>query len=222
MAYAFVQARGTTGSGTSLGLTYTSNVTAGNLLVAGVSWHSTTETASLSDGINGAWTTVAASLASNGVPGYRSQIFYRKNAGSGSTTVTATITGSVTFIQLDLLEYSGGDTSAPLDTANGGTGTTTAVSVSLTTTANNDLVVVHILASGTASPGTPVYTERLNTAGNQTDDDTDAGTAGTISATGQDSGAGWNCATAAFFVSGAGGGGGGGTTVKQLAALGVG
>jgi hypothetical protein len=206
MAIASVQVRGDTGSGTSHTLPYTSNVTAGNLLVACVSWasSSTTPTAVTAGGV--AMTAVSGTLAQNGTGGWSSQIYYLANAAAGATTVEVDFAASTTGILLDILEYSGADTATPLDLGNKATGTTSSVpAVSVTTTADHDLVVGHTLVAGSATSGAG-FNSRLTTAGNSTEDLLDKTPAGAVTVQFSGTNSWWNAVTAAFKVAGAGGG----------------
>jgi hypothetical protein len=115
-APAFVQGTSKATSGTSTTVSYSSAVTAGNLLVGMFRAAGTT---SVSDSQNGVWTKAVG--ASDGV----NSIWYRTNALAGTTTVT--VSGSTSGpIRAVIAAYSGIATSAALDgtACNTGTGTT--------------------------------------------------------------------------------------------------
>src|SRR5690349_21215482 len=97
MAIADVQAavgNFSTGAGTTIAKAYTSNVTAGSTLVALFLWGSSTQTGSVSGSLNGAFTAIASSLATQASGPFRAQVFYKTGATGGSETVTGTSSGS--------------------------------------------------------------------------------------------------------------------------------
>ena len=103
----FVQDRSNSGLGTSLATSYSSNVTAGDLLVG---YFGSTDPTSVSDSQNGTWTRAAISGVNT--------LYYKLKAAGGSTTVT---TDNSTGTELvDIAEYSG---VSSFDTASCGTGT---------------------------------------------------------------------------------------------------
>lgn len=202
MAFAFVRGSGAFASTTSATIPkiYPAAVAAGNLLVAVSSWNSVSVTAqTVADDVNGAWTIVTGSLAVNSTTGWSSQVFYRQNTAAGTPTVTLTLSATTTERLLDVLEYSGGATVSPFDGGNGASGTTATATVAVAATASNDLIVAHLLANATGSAGVG-YTERVATNGNETEDDLDAGAAGTINVTAADSGSNWTLTAAAFSL----------------------
>jgi hypothetical protein len=94
-------------------------------------------------------------------------IYYAKNivaASSGANTVTVTFNGSARYPDIRILEYSGLDTTNPLDgkAAASGSGTS-ASSGALTTTNANDLIIgANVVQTGTTGAGTG-FTMRLIT-----------------------------------------------------------
>jgi hypothetical protein len=73
--------------------------------------------------------------------GLRQSIYYARNIAGGSNTVTATFNRAAAFVDVRVLEYSGLDTSSPLDVTAEGTGRGTSPrSASATTTAANELI----------------------------------------------------------------------------------
>jgi RHS repeat-associated protein len=78
-----------------------------------------------------------------------SAIYYAKNIVAGSNTVTVTFNTSAAYPNINVTEYSGLDTTSPLDVAAGATGIgTTGNSGSATTTSANELIV------GSGNPST--------------------------------------------------------------------
>ena len=71
---------------------FTSSVTSGSLLFCVVGWSSNTTTCTVADNVNGSWTAVGSPQTGSGdLANFRVQMFYLIGAGSGSTTVTATL-----------------------------------------------------------------------------------------------------------------------------------
>ncbi len=123
-APAYVQSASGSTSGTSLGVGYSANVAAGDLLVG---QFRTTGTTSVSDSLNGSWTK-AVETTSEGVT---HSIWYRANAGAGKTTVTVGA-GSSGSIRAVLGEYSGVAKSGALDQTACNQGKTTSVTTGAT------------------------------------------------------------------------------------------
>lgn len=218
MAVAHVQSTGafTNAAGTTQAKAYASNVTAGNLLVIGCIWQSTTATCTVSGSVNGAAAAIGASLASNS---QRAELFYVQNCSAGAETFTMTISGSVNSREIYIAEYSGADTAAALDASNALTGTSTNPSGSLTVVAASSMIAaVCFGAVGTVSGGAG-FNDRVPQNGDDYEDKLGVSSgANTVAFVNASSGA-WAIATASFQPAT---GGGAATVVKQLAALGAG
>jgi hypothetical protein len=121
---AFVQSASGSSSGASLGVSYSANVAAGDLLVGQFRANGTTK---VSDSVNGSWTQ-AVSTSSEGVT---HSIWYFQSAAAGKTTVTVSgaTSGSLRAV---LGEYSGVATSGALDQTSCNQGTTTSVTTGAT------------------------------------------------------------------------------------------
>jgi hypothetical protein len=121
---AFVQSASGSSSGASLGVSYSANVAAGDLIVGQFRANGTTK---VSDSVNGSWTQ-AVSTSSEGVT---HSIWYFQNAAAGKTTVTVSgaTSGSLRAV---LGEYSGVATSGALDQTSCNQGTTTSVTTGAT------------------------------------------------------------------------------------------
>lgn len=103
-------------SSTTIAVTMT-GVTAGNHLVAFAGWTDpSTVTASVSDGSAFTQTAAKVNLAASN---QSSQVFYRENVGSGSHTITATLSLTEPFRRLRVLEVSGLATASSLDQGTG-------------------------------------------------------------------------------------------------------
>lgn len=154
-------------SASTVTCSYTTTVSAGDLLVADVAPTNTTASAftvSVSDNKNGTWTSAAQCFSAYSA---QANLFYFPNSASGSITVTATSSTSTSVFGLAIIEYSGIATTSPLDA--GGTcsslATGTSVTVpSVTTTNASDLVLSVLGVNGTAGTvtATSPYTLRNN------------------------------------------------------------
>jgi hypothetical protein len=94
-------------------------------------------------------------------------IFYAKNIASapgGGNTVTVTFSAAVPYPDIRILEYSGIDTSSPVDVtaAAAGSSGTSASGVATTTTANDLILGANYVATGTSGPGSG-FTRRILT-----------------------------------------------------------
>lgn len=105
------------GNGTNITQAYSSNVTAGNMLVVVVNSDVGT-THTCSDSLGNTWTNA---LQYNN--GYIETICYAVASSSGADTVTATFSASVGFRRLAVTEYSGIDTTTPVNITASGAGT---------------------------------------------------------------------------------------------------
>ncbi len=127
-------------SGSSMAITYPAAQTAGNLNVVEVMWGDTTSAVSTVADNRG--NTYALAVGPTKVTGLTSAIYYAKNIAGGSTTVTVTFNQTAAYPNINILEYSGLNTSSPLDVFSAATGSgTTANSGSATTTAASELIV---------------------------------------------------------------------------------
>src|SRR5438034_11723784 len=115
MSAAFVQSKSKSwfgSSGTTETITFTSNITAGNLIVVVVAWQTTLSTlTSVSDATTN-YTLI--DTVSEGTLGSLATL-YLKNVPGGATTLTATWGADPGFGYLAAHEVSGCDTTAPLD-----------------------------------------------------------------------------------------------------------
>jgi hypothetical protein len=137
----YVQGKSATAaSGSSIAIAYPGAQTAGNLNVIAVMWGDTTSTVSSVTDSNG--NTYALAVGPTKATGLTSAIYYAKKIASGGNTVTVKFSKSAAFPNVNELEYSGLDTSSPLDVSAAATGTgTTANSGSATTTSASELIV---------------------------------------------------------------------------------
>lgn len=182
MAFAFVQSKAV-GGASPAGSTFVSNNTPGSLLVAAVYWAGASETCTVADDVNGAWTAAGSPQTGTGaVSGYRLQIFYLlSNAATGTAvTVTATVSTPGADTGIAFHEYTG--TSVALDGTpayNTPTGADPVTSGSVTTTAAGAMLFLGAISADSCNGVSP-FTEREHSsfANNQTSDLLDAGSAG--------------------------------------------
>lgn len=139
-------------SGTTWDTTFGSSVTSGNLItvLAQVHLGGVNTTLSISDGTN-TYTRVDATRVNADANGtwMNAVGYYAKNVTGGTITITATVSSSANAIAGRLLacEWSGADTSSPLDQAtvnnqiNPGTGTDAVSSGSITPSTDGQLVI---------------------------------------------------------------------------------
>ena len=138
----------------SVPVAYLTAQTAGNLNVVAVGWNDTTSTVSSVTDTRGN-TYIQAGTTTTGT-GMRQAIYYAKNIAAGSNTVTVAFNQAAAFVDVRVLEYSGIDTSSPLDVTAGAVGTGgTPSSGAATTTAAKELIFgagmtgSHFSAAGT-------------------------------------------------------------------------
>jgi hypothetical protein len=134
VAWAFVKSSGNqaVSASASLAVAYGSPVAATNLLAAFCLWNSTTQTCSVSDSVNGAWTPDPSSLGVLSSPGFSGQWFYCPSTAAGTPTVTMTCSGSNAERELMIHEYSGLDKTAPRVDSSSATGPSGVPTVNVT------------------------------------------------------------------------------------------
>ncbi len=139
MAIALVQHTGAAGIG-PLAKAFTSNVTAGSLLVCAVRFGTVGGTYTISDNLNGAWTKDKTQLIAT--DGDTVIVASFPNSAGGAITVTANDGASGNQIYLAIAEFSGVATTSPVDgtpAGNNATGTS-ATSNNVTPTQSGDLI----------------------------------------------------------------------------------
>lgn len=205
-------------AGTTIAKAYGSNVVAGNLLVASFGWGNDTLTGTVSGSLNGAFTAIAGSLATNAsAPAIRAQMFFKVATSSGAETVTGTVSSSNSQRELVIYELSGASSTQP-DSSHGDNGSSTNPTGTITIVAQPGWIIAYSMCSaGTITSGAG-YTSDLAQNG-------DCGEHKAYSATGStsvpfvDASSGVWVVTSAAFNDAAGGGA---AVVKSLAALGAG
>lgn len=213
---AFGQTKEAAGGATTTGsITFDSSTTAGNLITVCVRTYNNTTVNSVDDNKGN---TYSAAIDSAPASGRKLTTFYAKNiSGGASHTVTAHFADGV-FWELEAAEWTGVDTTAPLDQhainvqSNMGTGTDAVTSTSVTTTTGNQLIWGCTWDDGegaTLSNGTNFTNVSLNASsrGVQYRVLTSAGSvASTSTASGNDGGANFISAVMTFKQAAGGGG----------------
>lgn len=147
-------------------LQFANNITAGgSLLVCLLTWDNTTDTPTISDDINGAWTVLTKSTSGSFNRGVTIGYFYNSASGSRPTVTVAGITAGA-FRRFAIVEYTGVESgSSPYD------GTSTAqtsgsahnpTSGNITTTANGMVVAIGMVYSTTGPAAASGYTVQWN------------------------------------------------------------
>lgn len=201
-----------TGSALSTFVTvpFPSAQTAGDLNLVVIGWSQASDSpaavTSISDTVGNTYALVAGPTT---IPGQMTQaIYYAKNiagAAANANSVTVNFSLGVDYPDVRVLEYSGIDIDSSLDAtaANSGSGTLTD-SGTLTTTADNDLIVAaNYVEHTTTGPGTG-FTSRMITPDQDIVEDRLAPTAGAYNATAPMTGGSWIMQAAAFRTTPAG------------------
>ena len=172
----FTQEAGDSGNNVrSVSASFTSSVGSGHLLVAAIGYSDSSTnignvTFTVNDSLGNSWTSALSPVrrSTHGV----AQIFYVKSSLSGPDTVTVTSSiGNAAFLELYVHEYSGTDTSAPLDvTANDQGSSTTPSSGAATTTSSNELLFGFALLTHTGAAGSG-FTARETVTGDISEDE---------------------------------------------------
>jgi hypothetical protein len=177
---------------------YPATQTAGDLNVVVVGWGDTTSSVgTVSDSLGNAYTRAVGPTTTTGVS---ESIYYAKNIAGGSNTVTVTFNQAAAYPDVRILEYSGLDTTAPLDVTAVGVGSgTSASSGSAATTVANELIFGAGSTTGVAYTGAGAgFTSRIiNNFGNIAEDKT-VTSAGSNSVTAPNSGGNWVMQMATF------------------------
>jgi hypothetical protein len=151
MPSAVVQSRSAQGSGASISLAFSSNVTAGNTAIVAIAPYSAAASSTTSSPAN-TFTSDAAVSAGNGG---RVAIYSAPNVASGATTVTGNATGS-NFITIAIYEVSGLITSSIKDqsASNSGTSASHPTGTTPTTTQANEFLFAAVQddSAGTGPP----------------------------------------------------------------------
>jgi len=179
---AFVQATANSSAAvSSFSVSFSSNTTAGNLILIGFDFSSNTAFSSISDSQGNTFTQAGGQLTSPG--GSSSRVYYANNIKGGADTITIKLSATSSFIETYLTEYTGVNQTVPVDVQAGSSGGAGSVSSgNATTTTAGDLIYGFCAADFTCTVGTG-FTSR-STFNNNIVEDQIAGNAGTYAATG--------------------------------------
>ena len=169
---AFVQGTSTslTTTTSQVSSTYKTSQKSGDLNVVVVGWADTTSLIqSVTDSHGNAYSLAVAPKSSSSVT---QAIYYAKNIVGGTNTVTVTFNQSAKLPSIRILEYSGVDTSSPLDVVASAQGTGgTADSGSATTRFANELIFgADTVSKNSLFPGAPFVSRVLSTASDIAED----------------------------------------------------
>ena len=152
-------------SATTVTVTFTAAQTAGNLNVVVVGWNDTTHTvSSVTDSSSNTYVRAVGPTVGGGIS---QSIYYAKSiagAAANANTVTVTFSAAATAPDIRILEYSGLNTTAPLDVTAAASGSGTSVSSgSATTTSANELILGATTVSAATSGVGSGFTKRIQT-----------------------------------------------------------
>ena len=128
----------------SVGVTYNSAQSAGNLNVVAIGWNDTiSNITSVADSAGNTYQVAVATFRGNGLS---QAIYYAANirsAAAGSNTVTVTFNQAAVYVDVRIAEYSGLATTSPFDVGRSATAgnSGTASSGSVTTSTTNELLI---------------------------------------------------------------------------------
>lgn len=140
---AFVNsATGTSDAGATTLNAGAANHTTGNLVVVVVSWTTAGVTANVpTDTAGNTYVSTGQKAIRAGSTDF-AEVFYAKNiTGNATNVVRANLSGSATFRRIQVLQYSGADTTSPLDTGGIATNTGTSLTVASFNTTATGVVV---------------------------------------------------------------------------------
>jgi hypothetical protein len=153
----------------------------GDLLLVAFDYSSNVTPSSVSDSQGNVFTPVGSQLSSPG--GALSQVYYAQNIKGGADTVTVTLTGNSSYLEVYLSEYAGINPTNPIDVQAGASGSAGAVSSgNATTTVAGDIIYGFCIGDGVCTVGSG-FAARSTLDANLIEDEL-AGAAGSYAATG--------------------------------------
>src|SRR5579862_2225234 len=206
----FVQVNsGTPQSSTSsVTVAFPSAQTQGNLNIVVIGWNDTTTTVqSITDSLGNTYTLAVGPTKGTSLT---QSIYYAKDILGGSNSVTVTFSAPAEFPDVRILEYTGADTTSPLDVSASALGNSaSANSGSATTKLANELIFgADTVATGNAAAGTNFTPRIITPHDSDLAEDRSVTTTGTYSATATLTSSGaWIMQMATFKASGSSGGG---------------
>ncbi|HLK32501.1 MAG TPA: IPT/TIG domain-containing protein, partial [Terriglobales bacterium] len=188
----------------SVTVAYPGAQTAGNLNVVVVGWNDTTSTVqSVSDSAGNTYSLAAGPTSGTGIT---QSLYYAKSIAGGNNKVTVTFNQAASYPDVRVLEYTGLDSSSPLDVTAVGTGnSSSASSASATTTSGNELIFgANTVGTGNKAPGTGFTTRIITTPDSDLAEDETVSATGSYAATATLTSKGpWVMQMAAFKAAGA-------------------
>jgi len=184
-------------SGSSIAIPYTNTQIAGDLnVVAVMSGDTTSSISSVTDSKGNTYTRAVGPTTNTGL---QQSIYYAKNIAAGSNTVTVKFNPAASYPNVNVLEYSGLDTTNPLDvSAAASSSGTNASSGSATTTSANDLIIGAGNPSGHfTAPGSGFSNRIINAYGGISEDEI-VNSTGAYAATATDTSGDWVMQMVAF------------------------
>lgn len=170
MAISFAQTNGTTGSGTTVALSFTGSLTNSALVVVGVGAGDGGDTlTAVDDDIANSYSEAVSFTQGAAI---HTAIWYAQSANSTNPTVTAHFSASAFASNICIAAYEGAATSAPTDQTNtGGAFAATVTTGSITPTEDGELIVACATVSQPGIDWTPLdadFTdERYDSGGNR-------------------------------------------------------
>jgi hypothetical protein len=175
------------GSPSSLSVAIPANTLAGDTLLVAFDYSSGVTPSSVTDSQGNVFSPVGTQLSTPG--GALSRVYYAGNIAGGADTITITLSTTSSYLEAYLSEYSGVNSTTPVDAQAGASGNAGAVSSgSATTTAAGNIIYGLCIGDWACSAGSG-FAARSTLNGNLVEDEL-AGTAGSYAATGSASN-GW-------------------------------
>jgi len=116
----------TTGTASTLALSFPKNTTAGNLILVAFDFDTNATPSTVTDSQGNVFTQVGSQLTSPG--GARSRVYFAQNIKGGPDTITVTLSANSAWIELYVSEYSGASSVSPIDSQAGASGSANNVS----------------------------------------------------------------------------------------------
>jgi hypothetical protein len=186
-------------------LAFSSNITAGNLLIAALASGIAGDTLTVSDSLGQTWTPISATFSAPSSVAMR--VFYVQNCASGACTVTGTGTAGVDIV---IVEVSGCATASALDVeAHNSGGTANGSSGNATTTSAGFLFGIIANDTGNITLASPITERNVQSNNVRVDsgDSTSVAASTSVNCSATFSARNW-CAQVVNFKNAGGGGGG--------------
>src|ERR1700686_608225 len=127
---------------------------AGDVVVLCLRWSQFTNgftVSGVADGLGNTWASVPGTHAYNSVLGFSQELWYSViTTGGSGITITATWTGSVGYPNISGEEWSGVDTSSPIDQSSQQATNAVPTSPAITTTTANEVIAAYFFQNNTS------------------------------------------------------------------------